>query len=237
MMSSTFRSGLTLHTSNRFERLADQLSKLIADPLRSPLLPEIIVVQSNGMRRWLEQQIADRHGICSNVQFPFPQKFFHDLLQSAFPQSEATNLFDQEVMTWRIMKDLPRLASRPDFAAVANYLRGERTELRAYELARRIAHVFDQYVVFRPKMILDWDTGEGKDWQPMLWRELQRAGPGARLDLRGLDSAPVLYLAHWSNFRALSGPSFCDGTDAALVGRYSFKTGKSTSETTRVVRI
>src|SRR6266480_4332839 len=177
MVSSTSRSGLTLHTSNRLERLADQLSKLIADPLRSPLLPEIIVVQSNGMRRWLEQQIADRHGICSNVQFPFPQKFFHDLLQSAFPQSEATNLFDQEVMTWRIMKDLLRLASRPDFAAVANYLRGERTELRAYELARRIAHVFDQYVVFRPKMILDWDTGEGKDWQPMLWRELQRAAP------------------------------------------------------------
>src|SRR5204862_219123 len=33
------------------------------------------------------------------------------------------------------------------------------------------------YVVFRPKMILDWDTGEGKDWQPMLWRELQRAAP------------------------------------------------------------
>jgi len=178
MVSSTSRSGLTLHTSNRLERLADQLSKLIADPLRSPLLPEIIVVQSNGMRRWLEQQIADRHGICSNVQFPFPQKFFHDLLQDTFPQSEATNLFDQEVMTWRIMKDLPRLASRPEFAAVANYLRGERTELRAYELARRIAHVFDQYVVFRPKMILDWDTGEGKNWQPMLWRELQRAASG-----------------------------------------------------------
>src|SRR5947208_13773925 len=176
MVSSTSRSGLTLHTSNRLERLASQVSKLIADPLRSPLLPEIIVVKSNGMRRWLEQQIADRHGICSNVQFPFPQKFFHDLLQSAFPQSEATNLFDQEVMTWRIMKDLPRLVTHPEFAAVANYLRGERTELRAYELARRIAHVFDQYVVFRPKMILVFDTGERKEWQAMLWREIERDG-------------------------------------------------------------
>src|SRR5207248_7208228 len=95
----------------------------------------------------------ERHGICSNVQFPFPQKFFHDLLQNAFPQAEATNLFDQDVMTWRIMKDLPRLATSPEFAAVANYLCGDRTELRAYELARRIAHVFDQYLVFRPKMI------------------------------------------------------------------------------------
>src|SRR5437016_9676983 len=119
MMSSTSRSGLTLHTSNRFERLADQLSKLIADPLRSPLLPEIVVVQSNGMRRWLEQQIAQRHGVCSNIQFPFPQKFFHDLLQSAFPAVGATTVFDSEVMTWRIMEQLPRFAAQPEFAAVA----------------------------------------------------------------------------------------------------------------------
>jgi exodeoxyribonuclease V gamma subunit len=188
---STPRSGLTLHTSNRLERLADRLAELIANPLRSPFPPEIVVVQSNGMRRWLEQQIAERQGICSNVQFPFPQKFFHDLFQDAFPQAEATNLFDQDVMTWRIMKDLPRLATRSEFAAVANYVRGERTELRAYELARRIAHVFDQYVVFRPKMILDWDAGEGKDWQPMLWRELQRA-PGQHQAALGLQLIDAL---------------------------------------------
>jgi exodeoxyribonuclease V gamma subunit len=199
MVLSTPRSGLTLHTSNRLERLADQLAKLIADPLRSPLLPEIIIVQSNSMRRWLEQQIAERRGICSNVQFPFPQKFFHTLLRNTFPQAEATNLFDQEVMTWRIMKDLPRLATRPEFAAVANYLRGERPELRAYELARRIAHVFDQYVVFRPEMILGWDAGEGNDWQPILWRELQQTAPGQHQAALGMqlidelkrDRAPV----------------------------------------------
>src|SRR5439155_13710737 len=199
MVSATRRPGLTLHTSNRLERLADQLAELTADRLRSPLPPGIVVVQSNGMRRWLEQQMAERHGICSNVQFPFPQKFFQDLLQEAFPHAEATNLFDQEVMTWRIMKDLPRVATRPEFAAVANYLRGERTELRGYELARRIAHVFDQYLVFRPKMILDWDAGEGKDWQPILWRQLQQAAPGQHQAALGLglidalrrDRAPV----------------------------------------------
>src|SRR5437763_6248320 len=171
MVPSTLHSGLILHTSNRLERLADRLAELIADPLRSPLLPEIVIVQSDGMRRWLEQQIAERHGICSNVQFPFPQKFFHDLLQNAFPQAEATNLFDQEVMTWRIMKDLPRLATRPEFAAISHYLRGERTELSAYEQARRIAHAFAKYLVFRPKMIWDGEAGEGNDWQQILWRQ------------------------------------------------------------------
>jgi len=112
------------------------------------------------------------------------------------------------------MKDLPRLATSPQFAAVANYLRGERTELRAYELARRIAHVFDQYLVFRPKMVLDWDAGRGEglaanplapigagplraQHQAALGLQLidalkrDRAPvPGARLDLRDLDPAP-----------------------------------------------
>ena len=55
-MASTPRPGLTLHTSNRLERLADQLAEILADPLSSPLLPEIVVVQSNGMRRWLEDR-------------------------------------------------------------------------------------------------------------------------------------------------------------------------------------
>jgi len=53
MVPSTPHSGLILHTSNRLERLADRLAELIADPLRSPLLPEIVIVQSDGMRRWL----------------------------------------------------------------------------------------------------------------------------------------------------------------------------------------
>jgi exodeoxyribonuclease V gamma subunit len=170
-------AGLTLHTSNQLEILARQLEEVIADPLGSPLTPEIIVVQSNGMRRWLVQQIAQSHGICSNVRFPFPQNFFHSLFEAAFPEAQSTEAYGRDAMTWRIMKLLPEMAPHPAFTSIATYLAGERAELRAYELARKIAHVFDQYLVFRPRMILDWDAGKGNDWQSMLWREVQRAAP------------------------------------------------------------
>ena len=190
-MSVTPRPGLTLHTSNRLERLAGGLAQVIARPLRSPLVSEIVVVQSNGMRRWLEQQIAERHGICCNILFPFPQKFFQHLLQSVFPDAAATILFDREVMTWRIMEQLPRFVSWPEFATIANYIRSDQRGLRTYELARRIAHVFDEYVIFRPKMILDWDASAGKEWQRILWRVLQRSAPRqhqAALGLRLIDA-------------------------------------------------
>ena len=191
-MSVTPRPGLILHTGNRLELLADRLAKVISGPLSSPLLPEIVVVQSNGMQRWLEQQIAEHHGICSNVRFPFPQKFFQDLLQSVFPEAAATKVLNREVMTWRIMEQLPRLASRPEFATIANYIGNDDRGLRIYELARRIAHVFDEYVIFRPKMILDWDAGAENNWQSILWRELGRAAPGQHQAALGLQLIDAL---------------------------------------------
>lgn len=167
--------GLSLHTSNRLERLVDRLSRITADPLRSPFTPEIVVVQSNGMRRWLTQRLAEVHGICANVRFPFPQNFFNDVIGAAFPEQSRAPLFDREVMAWRILQLLPTLTARVEFAPIARYLEGN-DPLRTFQLAQQIAHVFDQYLVFRPELILKWDAGEGNDWQPILWRAVAAGG-------------------------------------------------------------
>ena len=60
---------LRLYTSNRLENLAESLAESVRRPLRSPLEPETILVQSQGMARWLKLQLAQRHGICSNCRF------------------------------------------------------------------------------------------------------------------------------------------------------------------------
>ena len=122
-------AGLTLYTSNSLEILARQLAAVLSQPLREPLTPEIVVVQSNGMQRWLIQQIARYHGICSNVRFPFPQNFLHGLFQAAFPESPGAEVYGRDAMTWRIMKLLPQLAPDPAFDSIASYLAGERIEL------------------------------------------------------------------------------------------------------------
>lgn len=166
--------GLTLHTSNRLEILADQLGEILANPLASPLTPEIIVVQSNGMRRWLTQKIAQSQGICANVEFPFPQSFFIELFETIFPEAEKERRYEREMMAWRVMQLLPGLVKRKEFAAIARYLEGEKRERRVFQLSQKIAHAFDQYLIFRPAMISRWDAGEGKDWQAILWREISK---------------------------------------------------------------
>ena len=42
---------LTLYTSNRLENLADRLSEVLKTRLPSPLTPEIVLVQSQGMEK------------------------------------------------------------------------------------------------------------------------------------------------------------------------------------------
>ena len=62
----------SIHTSNRLEILAQLLAQQISKPLKSPLAPEVIVVQSRGMERWISLELARYKGISANCRFPFP---------------------------------------------------------------------------------------------------------------------------------------------------------------------
>ena len=100
---------MRLYTSNRLEVLADVLARTLETPLSSPLDPEIIVVQSNGMARWLSLQLARRHGICANFLFPFPNVFMSRISRGILSDPVHTAPFDPPCLTWRILKHLPAL--------------------------------------------------------------------------------------------------------------------------------
>jgi len=81
---------LQLHTSNYLETLAESLAKTLRKPLGSPLQPELVIVQSQGMARWLKLRLAEAHGVCANYSFPFPKIFCAEVLaaNSATPAAQ-----------------------------------------------------------------------------------------------------------------------------------------------------
>lgn len=168
--------GLFLYKSNRMEKLAEALAALTAFPLDSPFAPEIVVVQSLGMRRWLSLQLAEKHGVCANYKFPFARDFVNEMFGRVLADPKPEESFERPVLLWRIVKLLPELGSLPAFSPVKNYISGHRANLKLFQLAGKIASLFDQYIVFRPQMIFDWEAGKGDDWQAILWRELIREG-------------------------------------------------------------
>ena len=174
--------GLRLFTSNRLEVLAEKLAELLRPPLPSPLESEIILVQSKGMERWVSMELARYHGICANYRFPFPNRFVYGVFREVIPDLPEISPFDPWVMTWKIMGLLPSCLKRDGFESLRVYLGGDRSTLKRFQLSSRIADLFDQYLVFRPEMILDWEKGRrmtgrqscGGSWQREMRRSTER---------------------------------------------------------------
>jgi len=170
-------AGLKIHTSNRTEILAEQLAQLVRIPLASPLTPEIIVVQSQGMQRWVSMELARHNGVCANCDFPFPNSFLEDIFKRMIPDMPETSPFDPDTMMFRLMSILPRCIQRPEYKPLKFYLEGDSYQLKLFQISNKIADLFDQYLVFRPEMIFQWEKGNvditsPHAWQAALWCEL-----------------------------------------------------------------
>ena len=169
-----------LITSNYLENLADRLAEVVAAPLPSPLEREIILVQSKGMERWISMRLAEKLGVWANAWFPFPNAFVHEMFRRLLPeyQSTAENPYEQGRLAWYIMRHLPGLCDRPDFADIRRYLDKDASAIRRYQLSCHCARLFDQYLAYRPEMIVEWESNAGVTdgdarWQAALWNAVQ----------------------------------------------------------------
>ena len=101
--------------SNRVETLADYLAELYRQPLPDPLAAETIIVQSNGMARWLAMQLASRLGVSANLHFPFPAAFLWQVLRRVLGDVPEQSPFDKPVLIWRLLELLPQLEQAAPF--------------------------------------------------------------------------------------------------------------------------
>lgn len=166
---------LRLYQSNHLEILSRRLAELLAEPGQAPLQPETLVVQHPGMARWLALEIATHTGICANVRFALPAAIIWEIFQAFLPDVPTNNRFDPSLLNWRIFALLDECRDEPLFKPIHHYLQGN-DEIRRFQLADRLASLFDRYLVYRPDWILRWEAGQeaipGDTWQAELWRQL-----------------------------------------------------------------
>ncbi|MCK5912286.1 MAG: exodeoxyribonuclease V subunit gamma, partial [Desulfuromusa sp.] len=163
---------LNIYTSNRMENLAEVFAEVLKKPLTLPLTPEVVVVQSRGMQRWLAMELAGYFGVWANSNYPFPNAMIQQLFASVQPDVPSSSSFSPDIMTWKILDLLPKLLQREEFLPLQHYLVDDRDGLKGFQLAEKIADTFDQYTLFRPSMLLEWERGAEDGWQALLWREL-----------------------------------------------------------------
>ena len=169
------------------ECLADSLIRCLQDTAgqgTSVFDSDQILVQSPGMSQWLKIQIAEKLGIAANIDFPLPSSFIWQLYQQHIQNLPEQSAFTKPNMTWKLMSILPTMLQQPEFVSIDQYLKNS-PPLKFYQLAGKIADVYDQYLVYRPDWIIHWEAGhndlpdtndlsicESHPWQPILWRAL-----------------------------------------------------------------
>ncbi|HSG92001.1 MAG TPA: exodeoxyribonuclease V subunit gamma [Pseudomonadales bacterium] len=181
---------LRIRQSNRLDRLADDLIEALMTPSgRHPLVSERVVVQSPGMATWLRHRLAERAGIAAAVDFPLPATFLWQVVRALVPEAQVQSPYEKRAMAWRLMTLLdpenPDFRDDPAQAPLLGYLEDDAPSgLKRFQLAQRVADLFDQYLIYRPDWMRRWRGARADDgdpiaamepWQPRLWRRLVAA--------------------------------------------------------------
>lgn len=159
-----------------------------------PLEPEVILVQSNGIAQWLKLALADDIendgcGIAAAIDIQLPSRFLWQTYRTVLGEQAVARQspLDKDPLTWRLLRLLPTYLDNPRFSALKQFLVDDTDQRKHYQLAERLADLFDQYQVYRSDWLQDWlenkdqlKTVHGKTkplpkeqaWQPALWRML-----------------------------------------------------------------
>ncbi|MGR5456623.1 exodeoxyribonuclease V subunit gamma, partial [Vibrio alfacsensis] len=101
--------------------------------------------------QWLKMALAQEFGIAANIDFPLPATFIWDRFVQVLDEVPKRSAFNKEAMTWKIMHLLPLHLNDPDFAPLAQYLSDDADASKRYQLAEKIADIYDGYLVYRPE--------------------------------------------------------------------------------------
>ena len=187
-----FEPGFVVLHGNRTEDLRDLLTGIYkAQPL-PPLWSEVILVQSNGMKHWLELALADDDalGICAATRLELPSKYMWQIYRNVLGADQVPKHmpFDKDSLIWRLYRMLPELVlSKSVYQPLQHYLKKATDGRKLYQLATQIADVLDAYQNYRADWLTDWSNSNDvlRDdkqqnvtlstdllWQAQLWRDI-----------------------------------------------------------------
>ena len=203
VQATTNATGFYAFHANHLEDLRDVVVSICKTAPLPPLSNDLFLVQSNGIAQWLKLSLAKPEyegglGIAAGLEFSLPSSFIwraYRAVLSAQDVPEASPL-DKATLSWRLFRMLPNLAQHPEaelFTALLQFMQGDNPDMRRFQLAQRLADLFDQYQVYRADWLARWELGENSIvnakgigiglnheqlWQAKLWRLiLQDIGP------------------------------------------------------------
>ena len=193
---------LMVYPANRLEDLAVLLNHVLKlgqhEGTAGVLNSAQVIVENTGMQHWLNTQLATQNGIAMNVDYPLPGKFVWQLARQLLGDEQVPQQppYKREALVWRIDDLLASEAilTNPAFSQANRYWQSapqnpQQTPvdlLKRFQLASALADLFEQYILYRPDWLNQWQIDgqiEGQmqqqaqgsaeqsleNWQAQLW--------------------------------------------------------------------
>lgn len=174
---------IRIHRSNKLTNLAKKLAgDLNKHSPKDPLKTLEIVVPNRDTARWLQLFIAEENGILANTSFILPAEWQFRLIRTIYPNLPKVLPGDPQPLSWAIFNVLMGDTARKQFPRPNRYVNAQPEETKeqaVMQLSKKIASVYDQYLVYRPELILKWQKSVSTDnpdekWQAEMWNYLEK---------------------------------------------------------------
>ncbi len=170
---------LNLYISNDIEKLVNKLATNIKNNPVDLYQKDVVVIQTEGMSRWLSVKIAEKNKIFSNFDFFSPNNLLFELFKIAGIFNSG--LYDTNNLKWIIFNILGSNEFKSKF--LSTYLYFENDRIKQLQLATKVADLFDQYIIYRPDYIRLWNENKSpqmnsylaihEKWQKWIWLKIK----------------------------------------------------------------
>ena len=199
---------LMVYPANRLEDLAVLLNHVLKlghqNDTFGVLNSAQVIVENTGMQHWLNTQLASQNGIAMNIDYPLPGKFVWQLARQLLGDTEVPQQppYQREALVWRIDDVLAsdEIRSNNEFFEANRYWQSEASGsvttsptandlLKRFQLASALADLFEQYILYRPDWLKQWQIDgqnehQVQHWQAQLWAILCRQDGRHPIDIQ-----------------------------------------------------
>lgn len=164
---------IKLSVSNSLDSLVNDLGENLKSSRGNVFAPHYIITQTDGMNVWLKHKLAVHLGIVANIDFKKPNDLIFRLY--ILLGGKFLDTLSRENLVWLLYQLIGETDFNKRFPKQAAYFNtaGIEKDLKRMGLAEKLADLFDQYQIFRPEMIKEWNDWDlnhpNIEWQSFLW--------------------------------------------------------------------
>lgn len=142
-----------------------------------------IVVESQGMKHYLNMEIAKQTGLAMNIDYPLVSREIYRICRLVLgDEVPHDSPYKREYLVWNIYAILqsPEFISDPKALLANAYWQSQNdANLQCFRLAKQVADIFEQYSIYRSDWLEQWELGITlglsealEPWQQLIWLKL-----------------------------------------------------------------